>query len=144
MSFVIHTNKERLDLDVIHGYLSQSYWSPGISREKVATAIENSLCWGVFDGKSQVGFARVITDQSSFAYLADVFILPEYQGQGLGKRLVSCIMDDERLQGLRSFMLGTRDAHGLYAQYGFQRYDDLNRLMIKRAQPSPGQASSSS
>lgn len=144
MPIEIDTDKTRLDLEVIHGYLSHSYWSPGISLAKVTTAIEHSLCWGVYEGSVQIGFARVITDQSSFAYLADVFILPEYQGQGLGKRLISQIMADERLQGLRRFMLGTRDAHGLYEQYGFQRYDDPSRLMIKRAQSSPGQVSNSS
>ncbi|GGX61389.1 GNAT family N-acetyltransferase [Saccharospirillum salsuginis] len=133
MPLDITTDKSRLDLDVIYGYLTKSYWSPGISREKVATAIEHSLCWGLFEDDRQIGFARVVTDQSSFAYLADVFILPECQGRGLGKRLVEAVVADDRLRGLRRFMLATRDAHGLYEQYGFERVTDPSKLMEKGA-----------
>jgi len=131
MPLQITTEKTRLDLDVIHGYLSESYWSPGISRDKVATAIEHSLCWGMFEDDRQIGFARVVTDQSSFAYLADVFILPECQGRGLGKRLLEAVVADDRLQGLRRFMLATRDAHGLYEHYGFERVTDPSKLMVR-------------
>lgn len=131
MSFEITTDKARLDLDVVHGYLTRSYWSPGISRDRVATAIEHSLCWGLYEDGRQVGFARVVTDQCNFAYLADVFIVPECQGRGLGKTLLTAVLEDKRLQGLRRFMLATRDAHALYEQYGFERIKDPSMLMIK-------------
>lgn len=131
MSVEISTDKTRLDLDVIHGYLTQSYWSPGISRGKVATAIEHSLCWGLYEEGRQLGFARVVTDQSNFAYLADVFILPECQGRGLGKALLTALLEDKRLHGLRRFMLATRDAHALYEQYGLERVEDPSKLMVK-------------
>lgn len=131
MPLDISTDKSRLDLDVIHGYLSRSYWSPGVSRDKVATAIEHSLCWGLYEDDRQIGFARVVTDRSSFAYLADVFIVPDRQRRGLGKRLVAAVVADERLQGLRRFMLATRDAHGLYEQYGFERVTDPSKLMVR-------------
>lgn len=131
MSIEITTDKSRLDLDVVHGYLTQSYWSPGISRDRVATAIEHSLCWGLYEDGRQVGFARVVTDQSNFAYLADVFIVPDCQGRGLGKALLTAVLDDERLQGLPRFALSTRDAHALYEQYGFKRIEDPSALMVK-------------
>lgn len=131
MTVEISTDSSRLDLDVIHGYLSQSYWSPGISRDKVLTAIDHSLCWGLYENGRQIGFARVVTDQSNFAFLADVFVLPECQGRGLGKQLVAAVVEDERLQGLRRFMLATWDAHSLYEQYGFERVTDPSKLMVR-------------
>ncbi len=127
--FDISDDKSRLDLDVIHGYLSRSYWSPGIPREVIARGIEHALCFGVYHGGAQIGFARVITDQATFAYLADVFVLEEYRGRGLSKRLMAFIMAHPGLQGLRRFMLATRDAHGLYAQYGFVETANPSRLM---------------
>lgn len=117
--YCISTDPEKLDLKVIHGYLKRSYWSPGIPFEIVKKAIAHSLCFGLYHGGQQIGFARVISDQTTFAYLADVFVLEEFQGKGLGKWLVDCIMAHPELQGLRRWMLATRDAHGLYAQYGF-------------------------
>lgn len=119
--FLISTDKSKLDLDVIHEFLSrESYWAAGIPRETVARSIENSLCFGVYDNARQIGFARVITDFATYAYVADVFILEHYRERGLGKELMSSIMSHPKLQGLRRWSLGTRDAQGLYAQFGFE------------------------
>lgn len=118
-SYELSTDKSRLDIDIIHSYLRESYWSPGVTRAVVERAIEGSLCFGVYRNSDQVGFARVITDKATFAYLADVFILEPHRGQGLSKRLIQFILDQPELQGLRRILLATRDAHGLYAQYGF-------------------------
>jgi GNAT superfamily N-acetyltransferase len=120
-SYIISTDPARLDVAVIHQYLAeQSYWAQNIPRDVVARAIAGSLNFGLYasDGK-QIGFARVITDYATFAYLCDVFILPEYRGQGLSKWLMTCIMAHPELQNLRRFMLMTRDAHGLYSRFGF-------------------------
>ena len=99
--FLISTDRAKLDLDVIHGFLTRSYWSEGIPRETVMRAIENSLCFGVYTGAEQVGFARVISDFATYAYLADVFILEPYRERGLGKELVATVMAHPELQGLR-------------------------------------------
>jgi GNAT superfamily N-acetyltransferase len=117
--YEISMDKRRLDVATIHGYLSQSYWSPKIPRAVVARAIEGSLCFGVYCQSGQVGFARVITDKATFAYLADVFILEPHRGKGLSKRLLEVIAAHPDLQGLRRFMLATADAHSLYKQFGF-------------------------
>ena len=118
--FLIGTDKSKLDLDVIHKFLSHSYWAAGIPRETVARSIDNSLCFGVYDHANQIGFARVVSDFATFAYIADVFILEPYRDRGLGKDLMASIMTHPKLQGLRRWSLGTRDAQGLYAQFGFQ------------------------
>jgi N-acetylglutamate synthase-like GNAT family acetyltransferase len=118
--FLISTDKSKLDLEVIHEFLSHSYWAAGIPRETVARSIENSLCFGVYDHANQIGFARVVTDFATYAYVADVFILEPYRARGLGKELMASIMTHPRLQGLRRWSLGTRDAQGLYAQFGFK------------------------
>ncbi len=128
----IDTDKARLDLDVIHGFLSASYWSPNVPREIVRRAIDNSLCFGVYIGDAQVGFARVITDLATFAYLADVFILEAYRGRGLSKRLMDAIVSHPQLQGLRRWTLITRDAHALYARYGFTPLATPDRFMERR------------
>jgi GNAT superfamily N-acetyltransferase len=117
--YSISSDRSRLDRAAIHGYLARSYWSPGIPRAVVERAIDNSLCFGVFHGSEQVGFARVITDRATFAYLADVFILEAHRGLGLSKALMKVIREHSDLQGLRRFLLVTRDAHGLYEQFGF-------------------------
>lgn len=127
--YEISTDKQRLDISVIHGYLTHSYWSPGIPKAIVARAIEGSLCFGVYHRTAQVGFARVITDKATFAYLADVFILEPHRGVGLSKRLMEFIFAQQDLQGLRRFMLGTRDAHGLYRKYGFTAVADPQIMM---------------
>ena len=117
----ISTDKAELDLPLIHRFLStQAYWSQGIPEETVARAVAGSLCFGGYvEGEGQVAFARVVSDFATFAYLADVFVLPEHRGRGYSKQLVAEIMAHPQLQGLRRFMLATSDAHGLYAQYGF-------------------------
>jgi GNAT superfamily N-acetyltransferase len=118
--YVISTDPARLNLTVIHAYLStSSYWAAGRPREVMRRAIENSLPFGVFWGAEQIGFARVVTDYATFAWLADVFVLPAHQGRGIGKWLMGVIVDHPRLQGLRRWILATRDAHGLYAGFGF-------------------------
>jgi GNAT superfamily N-acetyltransferase len=127
--FQLSTDRERLDLDVIHRFLTDCYWAKGISRELVARSIENSLCFGVYAGGKQVGFARVISDFATYAYLGDVFILDSFRGQGLGKWIMECIMRHPRLQGLRRWTLLTRDAHGLYSQFGFTSLKTPERYM---------------
>jgi len=119
--YTISTDKARLDVSLIHQFLSQeSYWAPNIPRAIVERSIEGSLCFGVFLGDQQVGFARVITDEATFAYLADVFIVPNHRGKGLSKRLMETILTWPTLQGLRRWLLATRDAHTLYRQFGFK------------------------
>ncbi len=118
--FLISTDRSKLDVDVIHRFLARSYWAEGIPRETVVRSIENSLCFGVYDNARQIGFARVISDFATYAYLADVFILEPYRERGLGKELMASIMAHPDLQGLRRWSLGTRDAQGLYAQFGFK------------------------
>jgi GNAT superfamily N-acetyltransferase len=116
----VSTDTSLLDLDAIHDYLSnRSYWAAGIPRETFEQAVRHSLCFGVYDGERQIGFARAISDRATYAYMADVFILDEYQGRGIGKWLISCILAHPELQGLRRFALRTRDAHELYRQFGF-------------------------
>ena len=118
--FLISTDRSKLDVDVIHRFLARSYWAEGIPRQTVMRSIENSLCFGVYDNARQIGFARVISDFATYAYVADVFILEPYRERGLGKELMASIMAHPDLQGLRRWSLGTRDAHGLYAQFGFK------------------------
>jgi GNAT superfamily N-acetyltransferase len=117
--YLISTNASMLDLEVVHGYLSRSYWAAGVPEDVVRRSIENSLCFGVYRGEEQAGFARVVTDRATFAYLADVFVLEEHRGQGIGKWLVEVILSHPDLQGLRRWMLATRDAHDLYRRYAF-------------------------
>ena len=130
MDLLISDDNARLDRTLIHRYLSErSYWAKGVSREIVDRSVEHSLCFGIYQAGQQVGFARVVTDFAMFAWLADVFILEEQRGQGLGKRLVTAVLAHPRLQGPRRFMLGTLDAHGLYAQYGFKPLAQPERFM---------------
>jgi len=117
--YLISTDASMLDLEVVHGYLSRSYWAAGVPEDVVRRSIENSLCFGVYRGEEQAGFARVVTDRATFAYLADVFVLEEHRGQGIGKWLVEVILSHPDLQGLRRWMLATRDAHDLYRRYAF-------------------------
>lgn len=126
---VIDTDKRRLDLDVIHGFLRTSYWAKDIPRDVVQRSIDHSLCFGVYIADQQVGFARVISDYTTFAYLADVFVLEAYRGRGLSKHLMDAIVNHPELQGLRRWSLATRDAHGLYARYGFTPLADPARFM---------------
>ncbi|QJW92045.1 GNAT family N-acetyltransferase [Spirosoma taeanense] len=137
MSYIVSTDKTRLDVALIHRFLStESYWALNIPIELVERAIRNSLCFGVYLDVEQVGFARVITDEATFAYLADVFIVAEHRGRGLSKLLMQTISDYPALQGLRRWVLATRDAHSLYEQFGFTALDHpyifMQRKLIER------------
>jgi len=146
--FLVSTDRARLDLNVVHGFLTNCYWAKGISRELVDRSIEHSLCFGIYDesgskdpglgnparpGVPQVGFSRVVSDLATVAYLGDVFVLETYRGRGLSKFLMECITQHPSLQGLRRWILLTRDAHRLYQQFGFtplksaERYMELHR-----------------
>lgn len=125
----ISTRRDELDIAAIHAFLRTSYWSPNIPLEILSRAIANSLCFGLFHGQTQIGFARVVSDHATFAYLCDVYVLDGHRGQGLGKWLMTAIQQHPDLQHLRRFMLATRDAHTLYAQYGFSPLANPSRLM---------------
>ena len=116
----ISTDQARLDIDVIHGFLRTSYWAQNRKRSVVERSIRNSLCFGAYVGGQQVAFARVVSDRAVFAYLMDVFVVPEYRGRGISKALLRAVLDHPELQNLRVFLLGTQDAHGLYEQFGFR------------------------
>ena len=125
----ISTDPARLDIDVIHGFLRTSYWAEGRRRSVVERAIRNSLCFGVYVGERQVAFARVVSDRAVFAYLMDVFVIPEYRGRGISKALMRAVLDHPDLQNLRTFLLATHDAHGLYEQFGFRPLAQPERWM---------------
>jgi GNAT superfamily N-acetyltransferase len=127
--FVISTDPVKLDVDAVHEYLSRSYWATGIAKEVVRKSVEGSLCFGLYEASRQIGLARVITDSATFAYLCDVYVLEDYRGRGLGKWLMSAVRSHPDLQGLRLFVLLTRDAHGLYEQFGFSRLEKPDRYM---------------
>ncbi len=128
--FIISTDRSKLDIAFIHNYLSkESYWAKNIPVDVVKKSIEGSFCFGLYHDKDQVGFARVITDNATFGYLADVFIIENYRGKGLSKWLMEEIMKHPELQGFRRWMLATRDAHGLYVQFGFLPLDKPERIM---------------
>jgi GNAT superfamily N-acetyltransferase len=128
--FLISTDRARLDLGVVHGFLTNCYWAKGIPRNTVERSIEHALCFGIYDGSgAQVGFARVISDFATVAYVGDVFVLDTHRGRGLGKWLMECIIQHPALQGLRRWILTTRDAHGLYAQVGFTPVKAPERFM---------------
>jgi len=128
--FSVSTDPVRLDLPLIHEFLSKrSYWAAGITLDLVRRSVQNSLCFGLYHHDRQIGFARVVTDRATFAYLGDVFVLEDYRNRGLSKRLLACVMQHPDLQGLRRFMLGTRDAHGLYQQFGFTSLASSERFM---------------
>lgn len=125
----ITTDKSLLQLNIIHSVLKESYWSKNIPIEIVKRSIDNSLCFGVYIENKQIGFCRVITDKATFAYLADVFIVDEHKGKGYSKLLMKYVMAYPELQGLRKFLLGTADAHGLYKQFGFKELASPERMM---------------
>jgi len=127
--FTIDTDKSKLRLETVHRFLAASYWSKGVPLEVVRRSVEGSLCFGVYEGDEQVGFARVVTDNATFAYLADVFVLESHRGRGLARQLMAAVVSHPELQGLRRWMLGTRDAHGLYARFGFQPLAAPERFM---------------
>lgn len=146
-AFRVDTDKAALDVTLIHRVLASSYWSEQIPRRVVERAIEGSLCFGGYlEGYGQIAFGRAVTDGATFAYIADVFVLPEHRGQGYGKRLVAQIMAHPHLQSLRRLLLATRDAHALYAQFGFAPLAAPERMMeihtptlYKNALPMPGE-----
>ena len=129
--FTLSTDPARLQMDAIYQFLSQeSYWATGIARSIVERAVQGSLCFGIYQGDRQAAFARVITDRATFAYLCDLFVLPEFRGQGLGEWLVESILAHPELQGLRRWLLFTRDAHGLYARFGFTELPPSKGMQI--------------
>lgn len=127
--YLISTDRDRLDIATIHGFLTTSYWAAGVPIDVVKRSIEHSLNFGLFQDDRQVGFARVITDYATFAYLADVFIMEPFRGRGLSKWLMQVIIAHPELQGLRRWMLLTRDAHGLYRQVGYTPLANPERAM---------------
>jgi len=133
-AFFVSTDKNLLDVDVIHRFLSEeSYWANRRTREQTVIAIENSICFGVYEGSKQVGFCRVVSDRATFAYLGDVFVLPEYRGKGLSKMMVEAAVSHLELQGLRRWLLATKDAHGLYEQFDFAPLRFPERWMERTA-----------
>ena len=133
---VVTTDETRLDLETVHGFLTGSYWAAGVPREVVERSIRHSICFGAFEGERQVGFARVISDRATFAYVADVFVLDSHRGRGIGKTIMAAVTSHPELQNLRLWTLFTRDAHGLYRQVGFREARYPDRLMERR-QPQP-------
>ena len=132
--YEIDTDKRRLDLAGIHRFLSQeAYWAKSRTLEQTLTAIENSLCFGLYHGREQVGFARVVTDRATFAYIGDVYVLDGHRGRGLSKWLMQTIDEQPDMQNLRRWLLATKDAHGLYAQYGFETLVHPERWMERTA-----------
>ncbi|MCG9787079.1 GNAT family N-acetyltransferase [Vibrio mediterranei] len=132
MSYFISSDKRLLDIPLIHRELANSYWAKGIPLDVVEKSIEHSLCFGVYAASNeQVGFARMITDRATFAYLSDVFVVDKAKGEGLGKQLIKAIDEHPELQGLRRIMLATSDAHGLYRQFGYQEVSNPQILMQK-------------
>lgn len=127
--YEISTDRNRLDITLIHEFLTSSYWAQGIPRSVVEKSIQNSLCFGAFLGARQVGFARVVSDFASIAYIADVFVVPEHRGRGIAKLLMRSILEHPELQGLRRILLATRDAHALYAQFGFRPLSNPEHFM---------------
>lgn len=133
VGYSLSDDKALLQLDVIHSFLARSYWSPDIPIEILRRAVDNSMTVGVYrdepTGRRQVGFARLVTDRATFAYLADVFVVEEARGLGVSKAIVAYFVEHPELQTLRRWMLVTRDAHGLYRKFGFEPVDDTSRLM---------------
>lgn len=143
----ISTDAARLDVKAIHAFLAASYWSPGIPLATVERAVQNSVCIGAYSDGKQIGFARMVTDKATFAYLADVYVLEEYRGNGLSKRMMEGLLQLKELQGLRRMMLATRDAHTLYEKFGFKALAEPARFMelhnpnaYSPASPSAAQA----
>jgi GNAT superfamily N-acetyltransferase len=142
-AYSVTADRRKIDVDAVHAFLTSCFWAGGISRELVEKSIEHSLCVGLFDGRAQIGFARVVTDYSTYAYLCDVYVLERYRGQGLGKWMMGFVMAHPELQGWRRFQLVTRDAHGLYSRFGFtapvnpERHMEIFRPGLYSGQTSP-------
>ncbi len=137
--FTISTDPKRLDIDAICDFFTRAYWTKGRPRERTERALANSLVFGLYDGQKQIGLARVVSDYAIFAYLCDVFIHEDYRAHGLGKWLIETVMNHPDLQGLRRWTLATRDAHGLYRQFGWDALQaPANWMEILR--PYPGES----
>ena len=130
-NYSISDEKSLLQIEVIHNYLKDAYWCEGIPKVIIERSIEGSICFGIYQNNNQIGFARVISDKATFAYLADVFILEQHRRQGLSKRFMKFILAHPDLQEIRGWMLGTKDAHGLYEQFGFTELPEPKRFMRK-------------
>jgi GNAT superfamily N-acetyltransferase len=128
---LISDDKSKLDIKIIHEFLTTSYWAEGRTIEEVKSSIENSYCFGVYLGDRQIGFARVISDRTVFAYLMDVFIIEDQRGKGISKLLLNRIFEDDRFRNVKKWMLATKDAHSLYAKFGFGEIKNYDRLMQK-------------
>jgi len=128
---IISDDKSKLYVGLIHKFLTTSYWAEGRTIEQVINSIEHSICFGVYKNDKQIGFARVLTDCTIFAYLMDVFILEEFRGNGFSKLLLNTIFEDDRFKSVKKWMLATKDAHSLYAQFGFGEIRNTERLMEK-------------
>ncbi|NQZ07831.1 MAG: GNAT family N-acetyltransferase [Algicola sp.] len=128
-NYLISTDKVLLDFELIYQFISTSYWAKGIPKETLQKALDGSLCFGLYHDGKQIGLSRMITDNATFAYLADVFVLEEYRGKGLSKWMMECVLAHPSLQGLRRIMLATADAHGLYEKYGFTAISMPEMLM---------------
>jgi GNAT superfamily N-acetyltransferase len=143
-AYAVSTDPALLDLDVVHEFLCQAYWSPGVPRNLVAKSMRNALCFGLYHGENQIGYAAAVTDRVHFAYLKDVFVLPAHQGQGLGSWLLECILEHPELQALSRILLATSTAHEFYRRYGFTELQDPPRWMEKTLTPkwrkAPGSA----
>lgn len=127
--FEVNTDPAKIDIAVVHGFLTNCYWAKGIPEKVVRNSIENSICFGVYKNGRQIGFARIITDRATFSYIADVFILEPHRGGGLSRWMMECILEHPELQGLRRWALVTADAHGLYEKFGFHRVKNPERWM---------------
>jgi len=135
--YVVDTDPSRLDIDVVWVFLRTSYWSPGVPRDVVERSLEHSIAFGLYEAEGrQAGFARVVSDRAVFAYLGDVFVLPEHRGRGLGVFLVECVLGHPELQGLRRWHLATADAHGLYRRFGFREAPDPGIHMFLERSPA--------
>jgi len=128
---IISDDKNKLDIELIHTFLTTSYWAEGRTLEEVKNSIEHSLCFGVYKNDRQIGFARIVSDLTIIAYLMDIFILEEYRGNGYSKLLLKRIFDDVRFKGIKKWILATKDAHSLYACFGFEKLKNPDRLMEK-------------
>ena len=133
--FIISTDKSKIDIGYVHRFLTQSYWSPGVQVETVKKGMENSLCYGIYNSDMQIGYARMITDRASFAYLCDVFVDEKFRGKGLGKWFMETILSHPDLQNLRRILLATRDAHTLYEKFGFLPLNNPEKYMYYTPPP---------
>jgi GNAT superfamily N-acetyltransferase len=130
--FEISTDPARIDVDMVHRFLTNSYWAEGRSREVVERSIAHSICFGAYTAGRQIAFGRVVTDRAVFAYLADIFVVPEFRGRSVSKRLVRAMLDHPDVAVVNAVLLRTRDAHGLYTQFGFTSIGSTEEMMVRR------------